>query len=96
MLHAVTDSSRPKRTTSKRRPRSVLAKIGEEGRREAQRKALLEALEAANWYTIGAAEALGVNPAAMHALMTDLIRPEYDAAVADGRISHGKRAPSKE
>lgn len=71
------------------RERSAFAQVGEEARREAQRKLLLRTLKEHGWNLTKTAEALGMG--AMQAVtraLKDLAPEEYAAAKTDGRITN--------
>lgn len=70
----------------------MFAQVGEDARREAQRKLLLKTLKEHGWNLTKAAEALGMG--AMQAVtraLKDLAPEEYAAAKADGRITNYRR-----
>ncbi len=73
-------------------PPKTFAEVGREAAREAQRKVLLEALDAHAWNMTVTAEALGMGTGANVTRAVKQLAPEeYEAAKADGRISPANR-----
>lgn len=69
-----------------------LAEIGRRAAKDAQRKALLDALVANDWNLTRTAEALLVHGTGnLIRMLKDLAPDEYEAAKADGRISPANR-----
>ncbi len=81
----------PKKTPAKAK-RKTFAEVGREAAREAQRRVLLEELDAQGWNLSATAEALGMGalPAVIRALKS-LALDEYEKAKADGRVSPRNR-----
>lgn len=89
------NDSTPPPATATEGARSPFAQAGEDGRRAAQRAALLAACRASHWNLTAAGAALGIDKSSVVKALNDLARAEYTKAQADGLISPGSRSEKK-